>query len=64
MASVSVSINAIDNMSAVILQLQQMLNQLQNQANIRIGGGLRNMVDYTQRLYENMLNSIGNRLWK
>lgn len=64
MASVSVSINAIDNMSSVILQLQQMLNQLQNQANIRLGAGLNNMMNYTARLYESMLNSLGNKLWK
>ena len=68
MASVNVTINATDNMSAVIAGLQAQLNALQNQANIVIGGRMgqaaNQMVNYTTRLFENMLNSMGTKLWK
>lgn len=67
MATVSVNINAIDNMSAVIAALQQQLNQLQQQANINLGAAGRaagQMMNYSQRLFENMLSSLGTKLWK
>jgi len=68
MATVTVNINAVDNMSAVVAGLQQQLNQLQQQANINLGGRMgqaaNQMVGYTTRLYENMLNSLGTKLWK
>lgn len=68
MATVTVNINANDNMSAVIAQLQAQLNALQNQANIIIGGRMgqaaNQMVNYSTRLFENMLNSLGTKLWK
>lgn len=68
MATVTVNINAVDNMSAVIASLQQQLNTLQQQATINLGGHMgraaNQMVGYTTRLYENMLNSLGTKLWK
>lgn len=68
MATVTVNINAVDNMSAVIASLQQQLNTLQQQATINLGGRMgqaaNQMVGYTTRLYENMLNSLGTKLWK
>ena len=64
MATVTVNINATDNMSPVLAALQQQLNQLQQQANINLRGAMNNTMNYTQRLFENMLNSFGTKLWK
>lgn len=68
MATVTVNINATDNMSPVLAALQAQLNQLQQQANINLGGRMgqaaNQMMNYTTRLYENMLNSLGTKLWK
>ena len=67
MASVNVTINAIDNMSALIAALQAQLNNLQKQANIIIGGKLgqvNNQMSYSVRLFESMLSNLGTKLWK
>ena len=68
MATVTVNISATDNMSPVIAALQAQLNQLQQSANINLGGRMgqsaNQMMNYTTRLFENMLNSLGTKLWK
>lgn len=64
MATVTVNINATDNMSPVLAALQQQLNQLQQQANINLRGAMNNTMNYTTRLFENMMNSFGTKLWK
>lgn len=67
MASVTVTINARDNMSAVIAGIQGQLNHLQQQANVNLGAGMRDTMrdtmNYTTRLYESMLNNLGNKLF-
>lgn len=64
MATVTVNINATDNMSPVLAALQQQLNQLQQQANINLRGAMNNTMNYTTRMFDSMMNSFGTKLWK
>lgn len=71
MAVASVNINAVDNMSATLVNLQQQLNNLQQQANNivinpRAGNGAGNAftnLNAQARILESTMNRLGNVVW-